>query len=301
LIPAYEAAAHKAGLDPKDATLATAYFDLFNQSETAAVRFLNQIGYLKTAGITNKSVTELRFRSFINPETGRRWTPGTASGFQIIANEKNAGQATEAQFQTVIRKDQQRRQNAMVDAMKVQGITGKTPSVVAPAPRKTQAPATVGAQPANAGVLTKWPVSSPKLNVADKAKEGDGHYGTHRTRGQHGGIDLVGKLGQPIFAAGKGVVVDIQPRVSSTFGYQVVINHGNSVFTQYAHLQPGSLKMKPGDTVEAGQQIAGMGRSGNTPKAGDTHLHFEVRLGSPRPAAAGGKTVDPFKYLGQPN
>jgi murein DD-endopeptidase MepM/ murein hydrolase activator NlpD len=178
---------------------------------------------------------------------------------------------------------------------------GKSTSPAAPAPEKTQGPATVGPLQSKLGVLSKWPVSNPKLNNADKAGEGDGHYGTQRKRGQHGGVDLVGTLGQPIFASGKGVVVDIQPRVSSTYGYQVVIDHGNGVFTQYAHLQPGSLKVNPGDTVEAGQQIAGMGRSGNTPAGGDTHLHFEVRLGSPRPAAAGGKTVDPLKYLGQPN
>jgi murein DD-endopeptidase MepM/ murein hydrolase activator NlpD len=299
-IPAYEAAARKAGLDPKNATLATAYFDLFNQSETAAVRFLNQIGYLKLAGISNQSVTELRFRSFINPETGQRWTPGTASGFQKIAYERYGKNATEAEFQTVIRDDQARRQNAMVGAMKAQGINSSDGSPKAPAPKPNVETGAVGARPAGSGVLTKWPVSNPKLNVADKSGEGDGHYGTRRARGQHGGVDLVGKLGDPISAAGKGVVVDIQPQVSSTFGYQVVIDHGNGVFTQYAHLQPGSITVKPGDTVVAGQPIAGMGRSGNTPKSGDTHLHFEVRIGSPLPAAAGGKTVDPLKYLGQP-
>jgi murein DD-endopeptidase MepM/ murein hydrolase activator NlpD len=31
-----------------------------------------------------------------------------------------------------------------------------------------------------------------------------------------------------------------------------------------------------GDNVEAGQKIGTMGRSGNTPPAGDTHVHFEI-------------------------
>jgi murein DD-endopeptidase MepM/ murein hydrolase activator NlpD len=155
------------------------------------------------------------------------------------------------------------------------------------------------AAPTGKTVLENWPVSNPQLNRADKAQEGDGHYGTRRSAGKHGGIDLVGKEGSPIFAAGSGRVVDIRPNPSTTYGYQVVIDHGNGVFTQYAHLKEGSLLVKPGDRIEAGDQIAGMGRTGNTPKAGDTHLHFEVRIGSASPAAAGGKTVDPLTYLGK--
>jgi murein DD-endopeptidase MepM/ murein hydrolase activator NlpD len=294
----YETAARKAGLDPNNATLATAYFDLFNQSESAAGRFLNQMGYLKSEGISNASVTELRFRSFINPETGQRWTPGTASGFQKIADKKY-GNATEAQFQSVIRADQTRRQNDMVVAMRAQGIGGTAKAQNELKPSTTSSTTEIAENTSQSGILTKWPVSNPKLNAADKAKEGDPHYGTKRTRGNHGGIDLIGKLGEPIFAAAGGKVVNIQPNPSTTFGYQIVIDHGNGVFTQYAHLQKGSLKVQPGDTVTAGQPIAGMGRSGNTPSAGDTHLHFEVRLGSPKPAAAGGKTVDPLKYLGK--
>jgi murein DD-endopeptidase MepM/ murein hydrolase activator NlpD len=162
------------------------------------------------------------------------------------------------------------------------------------------APAVDGAaKPTGKSVLTHWPVSNPVLNRADKAREGEGEFGTARSGGRHGGIDLVGKDGSPIFAAGAGKVVDIQPNPSKTYGYQVVIDHGNGVFTQYAHLQKGSLQVRPGDSVAAGQPVAGMGRTGNTPKAGDTHVHFEVRIGSALPAAAGGKTVDPLTYLGK--
>jgi murein DD-endopeptidase MepM/ murein hydrolase activator NlpD len=160
----------------------------------------------------------------------------------------------------------------------------------------TASPAT---GPSGNGVLTRWPVANPRLNVADKAGEGDGHYGTARSRGSHGGVDLVGPVGSPVMAAGAGRVVDIQPNPSQTYGYQVVIDHGNGVFTQYAHLQAGSTTVRPGDTVTAGQQIAAIGRTGNTPAQGDAHLHFEVRLGSERPRAAGGRTANPLDYLGQ--
>jgi murein DD-endopeptidase MepM/ murein hydrolase activator NlpD len=92
--------------------------------------------------------------------------------------------------------------------------------------------------------------------------------------------------------------VNIQPNPSGTYGNQVVIDHGNGVFTQSAHL--GSTSVKPNDTVTAGQEVGTAGRTGNTPKSGDTHLHFEVRIGSPAPVAAGGKVVDPMKALPQP-
>ncbi len=47
--------------------------------------------------------------------------------------------------------------------------------------------------------------------------------------------------------------------------------------------------MRNGDRVEAGQQIATMGRSGNTPAKGDTHLHFELWRD--------GRKVDPLPEL----
>jgi LysM repeat protein len=136
-IPAYEAAAQKAGLDPKNALLASSYFDLYNQSPKAAGRFLDQMGYLKTNGISEKTVNQLRFNSFVNPATGQRWTPSTGSGFVKIADKNNGGNATEAQVQSVIRADQARRTGAMVRALDAQGVdvkakTAEGPSAVAP-------------------------------------------------------------------------------------------------------------------------------------------------------------------------
>jgi len=44
-------------------------------------------------------------------------------------------------------------------------------------------------------------------------------------------------------------------------------------YALYAHLQPGSLKVKKGDAVKKGQAIALLGNSGNTT---GPHLHFHV-------------------------
>jgi len=56
-------------------------------------------------------------------------------------------------------------------------------------------------------------------------------------------------------------------------GDHVIIDHGNGEYSLYAHLKPGSLKVKPGDMVKAGQPIAQLGSSGNST---EPHLHFQV-------------------------
>jgi hypothetical protein len=66
-------------------------------------------------------------------------------------------------------------------------------------------------------------------------------------------------------------------------GNSVIIDHGDGWETQYGHLRKGSIIVKPGQAVTAGQPIALMGLSGNTEF---THTHFEVRHD--------GKPVDPY-------
>ncbi len=60
---------------------------------------------------------------------------------------------------------------------------------------------------------------------------------------------------------------------SGIAGDHVIIDHGNGEYSLYAHLKPGSLKVKPGDVVKAGQPIARLGSSGNST---EPHLHFQV-------------------------
>ncbi|WP_420359401.1 peptidoglycan DD-metalloendopeptidase family protein [Novosphingobium ginsenosidimutans] len=135
------------------------------------------------------------------------------------------------------------------------------------------------------------------LNRADKLNEGGPRYGDKRGKGAHKGIDLKAPAGTLVRSAGTGAIVAISPNPSPSYGVQVVIYHGNGVYTHYAHLQPGSPTLRPGTKVKAGDVIGRVGRTGNTPSTGDTHLHFEVRIGSPRPVTAGGKTSDPLKLL----
>lgn len=61
--------------------------------------------------------------------------------------------------------------------------------------------------------------------------------------------------------------------INSIAGNYVAIDHGNGEVSVYAHLKPGSVSVKVGDVVKAGQSMAKLGSSGNST---EPHLHFQV-------------------------
>lgn len=66
-------------------------------------------------------------------------------------------------------------------------------------------------------------------------------------------------------------------------GNGVIIEHGDGWETQYCHMAKGSLRVKPGDVLKAGDRIGQVGLSGATEFP---HLHFTVRKD--------GRVIDPF-------
>jgi murein DD-endopeptidase MepM/ murein hydrolase activator NlpD len=56
-------------------------------------------------------------------------------------------------------------------------------------------------------------------------------------------------------------------------GNYVMIDHGKDEYSLYAHLQPGSVRVRVGDQVKAGEVIGKLGSSGNST---EPHLHFQV-------------------------
>lgn len=70
-------------------------------------------------------------------------------------------------------------------------------------------------------------------------------------------------------------------------GNSVVIDHGNGEFSFYAHLKPGSVRVREGDQVGRGQRIGQVGSSGNST---EPHLHFQV-CDSPDPLLCAGIPV----------
>jgi murein DD-endopeptidase MepM/ murein hydrolase activator NlpD len=61
--------------------------------------------------------------------------------------------------------------------------------------------------------------------------------------------------------------------VTSVTGNYVMIDHGRSEYALYAHLHPGSVRVKVGYRVKAGDVIGKLGSSGNST---EPHLHFHV-------------------------
>jgi murein DD-endopeptidase MepM/ murein hydrolase activator NlpD len=61
--------------------------------------------------------------------------------------------------------------------------------------------------------------------------------------------------------------------MTSITGNYVMIDHGQSEYSLYAHLQAGSVRVKVGDQVKAGDVIGKLGSSGNST---EPHLHFQV-------------------------
>ena len=79
-------------------------------------------------------------------------------------------------------------------------------------------------------------------------------------------------------------------------GNAVVLDLGGGRFALYAHLQPDSLRVRPGDTVKRGQTIGLVGNSGNSVAP---HLHFHV-MDSPSPLDSNGMPyeIDAFELTG---
>ncbi|MCX4709976.1 M23 family metallopeptidase [Streptomyces sp. ID03-2B] len=79
--------------------------------------------------------------------------------------------------------------------------------------------------------------------------------------------------------------------VHRIIGNHVILDLGDSTYAVYAHLQRGSLRVRPGDRVRAGQRLGRVGNSGNTT---EPHLHFHLMDG-PDPDSARGV---PFTWRG---
>lgn len=60
-------------------------------------------------------------------------------------------------------------------------------------------------------------------------------------------------------------------------GNFVILDIGQGRYAFYAHLKPGSLRVRPGDRVRKGQVVGLVGNSGNST---EPHLHFHVADGT---------------------
>ena len=135
------------------------------------------------------------------------------------------------------------------------------------------------------GGIMIWPTLSTSYITSS--------YGTrlHPIQGiikNHDGIDIGGSMGDPVYAAGDGIIIYSNFN-NGGYGNMVMIDHGLNeegvkIVTLYGH---GSKLLKSvGDTVKQGDVIMEVGSTGNST---GPHVHFEVR--------ENGLAVDPKKYL----
>ena len=119
--------------------------------------------------------------------------------------------------------------------------------------------------------LTNQPLSESKLTKANPSVgQGCGAYQC-RTGGKHGGVDILAVDGTSIQAPGSGTA---SVGYIKGYGKTVLIDHGDGVQTRFAHL--ASYSVEGGATVSLTTNIGTVGRTGNVPSVGQSHLHFEV-------------------------
>jgi len=100
--PAYEAAAKQAGLDPNNSLLMATYYDLVVQSPATAQAFLKELPALAKKGVTQQNIVDARVKAFDNN--------GKTGGWHTAANHHK------------VAPDALRRTNALVSALKAQGL-----------------------------------------------------------------------------------------------------------------------------------------------------------------------------------
>lgn len=149
---------------------------------------------------------------------------------------------------------------------------------------------TVAPTPAAAAAATTpaTPVVAPESSRSEDGIEWSwpaqgriiGRFG----EGSSKGVDVSGKLGDPVLAAAGGRVVYAGEAMRG-YGKLVIIKHDNTYLSAYAH--NSRILVQERDTVKRGQRIAELGDTDT--EAGKPRLHFEIRRQ--------GKPVDPLKYL----
>ncbi|MDP9404679.1 MAG: peptidoglycan DD-metalloendopeptidase family protein [Actinomycetota bacterium] len=130
---------------------------------------------------------------------------------------------------------------------------------------------------AGRGILTS-PVPGARLS----SHFGPRHHPVLGTARMHDGADFAAPSGTPVRAAAAGTVVFAGPR--GGYGNTVVVDHGDSLATLYAH--QSALYVAAGTPVTAGQMIGAVGSTGLST---GPHLHFETRVA--------GVPVNPLLYL----
>ncbi len=124
---------------------------------------------------------------------------------------------------------------------------------------------------------------SGQLNYPTDSRTISAGYPNYSSGAYHGGIDFPVSTGSNVYAAASGTVILVK-YLTYSYGYYVMIDHGDGLSTLYAH--NSQILVSVGDSVSSGQVIA---KSGSTGNSTGPHCHFEVRVNGTR--------VNPLSYL----
>ena len=137
--------------------------------------------------------------------------------------------------------------------------------------------------------LSKWPIKAPSL-LKVSSSFGPRLHPIEKREMFHNGVDLVAKIGTPIFAPEPGIIVAI--KIEGKYGLFLALKHNENFTTVYSQLDKfGELEgnpLKTGDQISAGHILGYVGNSGVST---GPHLHYEIRQD--------GKPVDPLKFVAE--
>jgi hypothetical protein len=116
-------------------------------------------------------------------------------------------------------------------------------------------------------------------------------------------------FGMPIHSVAPGTVVSLidgspentpgtlpsNATIQTAGGNEVVVDIGAGHYAFYAHLQPGSIRVRKGQHVTTGQVLGLLGNTGNTDAP---HLHFQIMSG-PSPLQSNGLPFEFTSFVGQ--
>lgn len=156
--------------------------------------------------------------------------------------------------------------------------------ILIPSPHRFSAPAPASSGPSSLP-------AAPDTSGAPRSRSGfiwpaSGNISSYFTAGHPLGIDIdfFGNPNQPVVAVAAGTVTFAGGNACCSYGYYVVVDHGNGVQTLYAHFSKYVVSI--GERVAQGEVV---GYGGRTGYATGNHLHFEVHVN--------GNVVNPLSYL----